>query len=103
MFGVLVHDGADKAVIAGLSGFTPKAIEFAQGKPLDLIDAKDIARICSSSSRVSSAAVDSTDHVRQGILAVIWPAWEFTKAGAFVLYWILKAIDSVVARIPLKR
>ena len=42
MFGLMVHHKADRVAIVALGGFTSEAIDFAQGKAVDLVDGKGL-------------------------------------------------------------
>lgn len=42
MFGLMVHHKADRVAVVALGGFTTEAIDFARGKPVDLVDGKGL-------------------------------------------------------------
>jgi hypothetical protein len=48
LYGVLMHDGSDSAVLACPAGFTNGVREFADGKPIELIALKEIIEMAES-------------------------------------------------------
>ena len=45
LYGVLMHEGADEAMIASVSGFTQGVEDFVQGKNIELLDLEDILKM----------------------------------------------------------
>src|SRR5207245_2838844 len=45
LLGVLVHEGADRAVLITTGSFTPDALALARGEPIDLIDGNGLAKL----------------------------------------------------------
>src|SRR5207244_1767718 len=45
LLGVVTAEGADSGILVATSGFTRDAIQFAAGKPLQLIDADALAKL----------------------------------------------------------
>jgi restriction system protein len=45
LLGVVTAEGADSGILVATSGFTRDAIEFAAGKPLQLIDADTLVKL----------------------------------------------------------
>jgi len=45
LYGVLMHEGADEAIIASVSGFTQGVADFVQVKNIKLLDLKDILKM----------------------------------------------------------
>ena len=59
IYGLMVHHRADAVRIATLGGFTAAARRFAEGKPIELMDAKELLALVSR--------VESTDAAHAGI------------------------------------
>jgi restriction system protein len=45
LYGVLLHEEADGAVLVATGGFSNAAKEFAEGKPITLLDSSDVFRM----------------------------------------------------------
>ena len=45
LYGVLMHEGTDEAMIASVSGFTQGVEDFVQGKNIELLDLEDILKM----------------------------------------------------------
>jgi hypothetical protein len=45
LYGTLIHHKADRAVLACPAGFTQGVIDFVEGKPIDLISARELVRM----------------------------------------------------------
>lgn len=45
LFGTMVHERADSAILVATTGFTPGTREFAAGKPITLVDLDDILKM----------------------------------------------------------
>jgi restriction system protein len=45
LLGVVAGEGADRGILIGTSGFTPDAVEFAAGKPLQLVDGNTLVNL----------------------------------------------------------
>jgi restriction system protein len=46
LFGTMQHEGATKGILITTSGFGPSSYEFANGKPLQLIDGTGLLALC---------------------------------------------------------
>ncbi len=45
MFGLLHHEKADRVVIVTTGTYTPDAVDFARGKPIDLVNGKELVQL----------------------------------------------------------
>lgn len=45
LYGVLMHEGAEEAIIASVSGFTQGVVDFVKGKKIKLLDLEDILKM----------------------------------------------------------
>jgi low affinity Fe/Cu permease len=54
MYGAMVSFGADDAILACTSGFTPGVLEFVKGKRISLVSAKEIVALVESATSSSS-------------------------------------------------
>jgi restriction system protein len=46
LYGALTHERASKAILITTSGFSPDAIAFAEGKPIELINGRQLEQLC---------------------------------------------------------
>ena len=53
LYGSMMSYGADDAILACTGGFSKGVVKFAQGKPIKLISASDIARVAQRSNQAS--------------------------------------------------
>jgi len=51
LYGTLVHHKAHRAILVSPSGFTQKAAEFADGKPIELLDAFSLVELSHGAGR----------------------------------------------------
>lgn len=49
MFGLMVHHKVNRVAIVALGGFTSEAVDFARGKPIDLVDGKGLLALVGGS------------------------------------------------------
>jgi restriction system protein len=56
LLGVLVHEGADRAVLITTGSFTSAALALAEGKPIDLIDGNALAKLIKEVRKAPQAA-----------------------------------------------
>jgi restriction system protein len=56
LLGVLVHEGADRAVLITTGSFTSAALALAAGKPIDLIDGNALAKLIKEVRKAPQAA-----------------------------------------------
>jgi restriction system protein len=54
LLGVVTAEGADRGILVATSGFTPDALEFAAGKPLELVDADGLLKLVHLSTEPSA-------------------------------------------------
>ena len=45
MFGLLHHEKADRVIIVTIGTYTPDALDFARGKPIDLVNGKELVQL----------------------------------------------------------
>ena len=45
MFGLLHHEKADRVIIVTIGNYTPDAVDFARGKPIDLVNGKALVQL----------------------------------------------------------
>ncbi|MEU5943932.1 restriction endonuclease, partial [Micromonospora sp. NPDC047548] len=46
LYGTMQHEGATTGILITTSGFGPSSYEFANGKPMQLIDAQGLLALC---------------------------------------------------------
>ena len=56
LLGVVTAEGADRGILVATSGFTPDALQFAAGKPLELIDGEALAKLVRPSIDTTAGA-----------------------------------------------
>ena len=61
LYGVLIHNQANKAIIITTSGFTAAAQEFAKGKPLELIDGDKLRQILEATGELGTTPQEPKD------------------------------------------
>ena len=65
LYGTLMHHKADRAVLACPVGFTQGVIDFVQGKPIDLISARELVRMVEDSQL--ETLQQPSDHSKVGV------------------------------------
>jgi HJR/Mrr/RecB family endonuclease len=64
LYGTLMHHKADRAVLACPVGFTQGVIDFVQGKPIDLISARELVRMAENTQ--GDMLEQPSDHIAVG-------------------------------------
>ena len=60
MFGLLHHEKADRVIIVTIGTYTPDAMDFASGKPIDLVNGKELVQLIRDVKGESVAAPAAT-------------------------------------------
>jgi len=58
LLGVVMAEGADRGILVATGGFTPAALEFAVGKPLQLLDAEALVQLTKTAGKPAAPAED---------------------------------------------
>lgn len=54
LYGVMAADGANRGIVVTSGGYTPDALDFARGNPLELIDGPQLVQLISDVKRKPS-------------------------------------------------
>ncbi|MFQ5862492.1 MAG: restriction endonuclease [Candidatus Brocadiales bacterium] len=64
LYGTMISEGADKAILASTSGFSESTREFAKGKPIELVDLEQIIKLSTDVS--SNNLTEAQHHLNSG-------------------------------------